>query len=95
MDLVSGCWKIGLLPEDQEKCAIIISKELFQSTQMPQGLCNTPAMFQRAMDEILDDLELSCGLVYLDDINVFSWIFDDHLEHLEEVFLPITKSKPE
>ena len=53
---------------------------------MPQGLCNAPATFQRAMDSILGDLKLSCDLVYLDDINVFSKTFTDHLQHLEEVF---------
>ena len=38
------------------------------------------------MDSILSDLKLSCVLVYLDDINVFSRTFLDHLNHLEEVF---------
>ena len=59
---------------------------------MPQGLCNAPATFQRAMDVILDNLKLSCVLVYLDDINVFSQTFGDHLEHLEEVFRQLLKA---
>ena len=59
---------------------------------MPQGLYNTPAMFQWAMDVILDSLKLYCVLVYLDDINVFSQTFDDHLEHLEEVFWQLLKA---
>ena len=54
---------------------------------MPQGLCNAPATFQRAMDNLLGDLKLSCVLVYLDDITVFSKTFSDHLEHLKQVFL--------
>ena len=75
MDLISKYWQIDLLPEDQEKCAIITSRGLFQPTRMPQGLCNTPATFQRAMDVILANLKLSCVLVYLDDINFFSQTF--------------------
>ena len=71
IDLISGYWQIDLLPEDQEKCAIITSRGLFQPTQMTQGLCNTPAMFQQAMDVILDNLKLSCVLVYLDDTILF------------------------
>ena len=38
------------------------------------------------MDSILGNLKLSCDLAYLDDINVFSKTFTDHLQHLEEVF---------
>ena len=53
---------------------------------MPQGLWNAPATFQRAMYYILSDLKLSCVLVYLDNINVFSRAFDKHLTHLEQVF---------
>ena len=53
---------------------------------MPQGLCNAPATFQWAMDNILSDLKLSCVLVYLDNINVFSRTFAEHLNNLENVF---------
>lgn len=87
MDLISGYWQIDLPPEEQEKCAIISSEGLYQPTRMPQGLCNAPATFQRAMDNILSNLKLSCVLVYLDDINVFSCTFTEHLHHLEQVFI--------
>ena len=53
---------------------------------MPQGLCNAPATFQQAIDNLLHDLKLSYVLVYLDNINVFSKISDDYLLHLEQVF---------
>ena len=86
MDLISGYWQVEMSPEDQEKCAIITTQGLFQPTRMPQGLCNAPATFQRLMDCVLSDLKFSCVLVYLDNINVFSHTFTDHIDHLEEVF---------
>jgi len=86
MDLASGYWQIELSKEDCEKCALITSEGLFEPTRMPQGLCNAPATFQRSMDNLLGDLKLSCVLVYLDDITVFSCTFNDHLAHLREVF---------
>lgn len=49
---------------------------------MTQGLFNAPDTFQRAMDTIMGDLKLPCVLVYLDNINMFSQTFDDHLLHL-------------
>ena len=53
---------------------------------MPQGLSNALATFQRVMDSVMGDLKLSCVLVYLDNINVFSKTFSDHLDHLTQVF---------
>ena len=80
MNLASGYWQVDLSTEDREKAALITSEGLFESTCMPQGLCDAPATFQRAMDSILRDLKLSCVLVYLDDITVFSAIFTYHLK---------------
>ena len=89
MDLALGYWQVDLSPEDREKAALITSEGLFEPTRMPQGLCNAPATFQRAMNSTLRDLKLSCVLVYLDDITVFSSTFTDHLEHLKAVFAKI------
>ena len=86
MDLISGYWQINLPEEDQEKCAIIAQSGLYQPTQMPQGLSNAPATFQRVMDSVMGDLKLLCVLVYLDDINVLLKTFSDHLDHLTQVF---------
>ena len=44
------------------------------------------------MDWVIGDLKLSCSLVYLGDINVFSCIFGEHLTHLEKVFKRLLKA---
>lgn len=75
-----------LNPEYYEKCALITSEGLFEPTRMPQGLCNAPATFQRSIDKILQDLKLSCIIVYLDDTTVISKTFTYHLQHLCDVF---------
>ena len=53
---------------------------------MPFGLCNAPATFQRAMDNILRKIKEKFVLVYLDDIIIFSKSYDEHLQHLQQVF---------
>ena len=44
----------------------------FECEQMPFGLCNAPAAFQRLMQDCLDELNLMYYLIYLDDMIVFS-----------------------
>ena len=92
MDLISGYWQINLPAEEQEKCAIIAQSGLYQPNRMPQGLTNTLVTFQQCMDSIMSDLKLSCVLVYLDDINVFSKTFNDHMSHLRAVFTRLHKA---
>lgn len=86
MDLVSGYWQVPMSEKDQQKCALITAQGLFNPIRMPQMLANALTTFQRMMDFSFLDLKLSCVLIYLDDINVFSQTFDDHLDHLREVF---------
>ncbi|GBO40120.1 Retrovirus-related Pol polyprotein from transposon 17.6 [Araneus ventricosus] len=49
---------------------------------MAFGLCNAPATFERAMDNLLRHLKWQMCLCYLDDIVVFSQTFPEHLERL-------------
>jgi hypothetical protein len=53
---------------------------------MPFGLTNAPATFQRLMDQVLNDMLYQGVIVYLDDINIYSTTFEEHLVKLEEVF---------
>ena len=40
----------------------------------------------------MGDLKLSSVFIYLDDINIFSKTFSDHLGHLEEGFIILRKT---
>ena len=59
---------------------------VYEFLRMPYGLCNAPAMFQRLMQNCLDELNLTYALIYLDDMIVFSWTEEEHLHHLRVVF---------
>ena len=59
---------------------------------MPFGLCNAPATFQRLMDTVLRDILWQYVVVYIDDLNVASKTFDEHLEHLAQVFIRLKKA---
>ena len=59
---------------------------MYEFLRMPYGLCNAPATFQRLMQNCLGELNLTCALVYLDDMIVYSKMEEDHLRWLQAVF---------
>ena len=94
LDLASGYWQVSLSQEAQIKTAFATHAGLFQFKVMPFGLCNTPAIFERLMDRVLQGLWWSRCLVYLDDIISFGTTFDDALDNLTLIFVrPIESTK--
>ena len=53
---------------------------------IPFRLMNVGATFQRAMDIAFADEIGRFIVIYLDDINVYSKIDEEHLRHLRRVF---------
>lgn len=62
MDLASGYWQVPIPKKDS----------LYEFLQMPFGLNNATAAFQRLMELCLGDLNYECLLIYLDDMIIFS-----------------------
>ena len=60
---------------------------------MSFGASNTPAMFQRLIENCLGDLNLSWSVVYLNDIIVFGKTPEEHLQRLAAVFVKLGKAK--
>ena len=86
MDLALGYWQVEMDKDDAEKTAFIVEDGLYQFNVMPLGLCNAGATFQHLMQLALAGLSWETVLVYIDDLIVHSKTFEEHLEHLKEVF---------
>ncbi len=89
LDLKSGFYQIPIKEEDKEKTAFVTSFGLYQFNVLPMGLKNSPPTFQKVMSDTLQ-LCRSFSLVYLDDIIVFSKSYDEHLDHLKQVFVALS-----
>ena len=84
-DLTRGYWQVPISERDRSKTAFNMPFGLYQFNVMPFGLQGAPATFQRMMDYLVD----GCGAfaaAYLDDLVVFSGLWEDHLDHLIEIF---------
>lgn len=74
-DQDSGYHQFGVAPEDVHKTAFRTRYGQYEFKVMPFGLCNAPATFQRAMNDMLRP--------YLDDfVTVFSKSEVEHLKHV-------------
>src|SRR5579884_631605 len=89
MGLTSGYWQIEMKEEDKPKTAFIFREGLFEFNVMPFGLCNAPVTFQCAMDTVLGEYNWNFTNVYINNLNIFSKDFEEHLDHLNKVFCRI------
>ncbi|VDH94031.1 Hypothetical predicted protein [Mytilus galloprovincialis] len=86
LDLTSGFWQVPLDPTTKHKSAFITHKGVYEFNRLPFGMMNSPLTFQCLMTKVLKDLNFKIALVYIDDILIFSKNFEDHLNHLQQVF---------
>lgn len=87
MDLTSGYYNVEVHEEDKKFTAFTSPFGFYEYNRLPQGLCNSPAMFMRMMMmAIFGDQNFLSLLCYLDDILVFAPNEQLALQRLEMVF---------
>ena len=91
LDLSRGYWQVPVAEESRPMTAFVTPYGLYQFRMMPFGLSGAPATFQRLMDTVLRGLEPFCA-AYIDDIVVYSDTWEDHLRHLQTVFLSLQEA---
>ena len=101
-DLASGFHQIELDPDDRSKTAFLFLNGHYEYIRMPMGLKNSPATFQRLMDQVLLGLQGVEAFIYLDDIVVYAEDLEEHgkkvrrlLNRLKEANLSLQPDKCE
>jgi hypothetical protein len=74
-----------MAPEDVGKTMLVTKSGLFEWTVMPFGLKNATSTFARTMTEVFKNLGNSFLKICVNDLNVHSDHWQDHLQHLEAV----------
>lgn len=76
LDLRTGYWQAKIGKKILPKIAFITQKGLFEFNVIPYGSSNAPAIFQRLMETVLAGFKWQSNLVYIDDITIYSSIFE-------------------
>jgi len=92
LDALAGFTQMEIDKTEHEKLAFRTHRGLWQFVRMPFGYKNGPSIFQRVMQNILVPFLWIFALVYINDIVIFSLTFEDHVNHLDQVFQVIQAS---
>ena len=90
-DLLKGFWQVPLTDRAKEVSAFATPNGLYQYKVMPFGMKNSPATFQRLVNNVI------CGLdgcdAYIDDVIIYSDSWSDHLQRIRKFFDQLSKAK--
>jgi transposase InsO family protein len=93
LDMKSGYYQIEVAEEHKARTAFSVGPlGLYEFNRMPFGLSNSPATYQRLMQECFSSLINKECVVFLDDILIFSRTFDEHLVRIKHVLDKVKES---
>ncbi|GFT74815.1 retrovirus-related Pol polyprotein from transposon 297 [Trichonephila clavipes] len=85
LDMLKGYWSILMEDSSKHLTAFRTHRGQYQWNVLPFGLRNIAATYQRAMSKVVQTIsDFACA--YIDYLAIFSDTWEEHLNHIEEVF---------
>ena len=90
-DLLKGFWQVPLTERAKEVSAFTVPNGLYQYKVMPFGMKNSPATFQRLINQVIAGIA-GCE-AYIDDIICFSDDWEKHLKIIYTLFERLSSAR--
>lgn len=91
LDMFSGFYQVPVDENSVNKTAFITPDSHYEFLRMPFGLCNSPSVFQRLMNNVLGPLKNSVAFPYMDDVIIPSTSIEEGLHRLRLVLETLRK----
>ena len=93
LDMKSGYHQVEVEELHKQRTAFTVGPlGFYEFYRLPFGLVNSPAKYQRLMEEGLEDLHLDICFIYLDDLIIFSKTYEEHLNRIQRVLQRLHES---
>lgn len=92
-DLRNSYHLVCICKNDEWKLAFNMPLGHFEYLVMPFGLTNAPVVFQALVNDVLQYMLNRFVLVYLDNILIFSWTLEEHVQHVRMVLQRLFEKK--
>ena len=86
LDLTSSFWQIPIRKQDRKYTAFMYQHKCYHHKVVPFGLSTSLAAIVRCLEKALGPELEPFTMVFVDDILVISRTFEEHMEHLRQVF---------
>ena len=83
-DLRTAYHQVEIPPKDQPPTAFEANGRLYEFTRLPFGVTNGVAIFQRKMDEFVEENSLTGVFPYMDNVTICGHNQEDHDQNLEK-----------
>ncbi|UYV70981.1 K02A2.6-like, partial [Cordylochernes scorpioides] len=84
VDIASAYWQVEIEPNSRNLLAFVTLDSQYEFCRLPYGFQNSPQIYHRAINQVMQKYKLNFVTHYFDDFIIFSDTLEDHLQHLQQ-----------
>ncbi|UYV75041.1 hypothetical protein LAZ67_12002218 [Cordylochernes scorpioides] len=84
VDIESAYWQVEVEPNSRNLLAFVTLDSQYEFCRLPYGFKNSPQIYHRAINQVMQKYKLNFVTHYFDDFIIFSDTLEDHLQHLQQ-----------